>query len=111
MNELIELLESLSYPTYLQGSLPEEEPASFFTVWDFTTEDASHYDNDAKTNEIGYWVYFYSVNPEQCEEMLKKARTLLKDNDYIVEGPPRSAMAHRQEYSGKFITIYKINNY
>lgn len=109
--ELIKILESLGYPTYMQGSLGEDEPESFFTFWNFSADDSSHYDNDAKEYEIGYWVYFYSTNPLLPDEMLLKARKVLKENDFVVTGPGRSVMAHRQEFTGKVIEVYKITNY
>ena len=112
MNELlINLLESLGYPVFMQGSLPEDEPENFFTFWDFQADDASHYDNDSKNYEIGYWVYFYSIDPVLPEQMLLQARKLLKDNDFVIEGPGRSIQAHRPEYTGKFMSVYKIVNY
>lgn len=112
MNEkLIEILESFGYPVFMQGSLGEEEPESFFTFWNFSADDSSHYDNDSKSYEIGYWVYFYSINPELPDQILLEARKVLKENDYIPNGPGISVMAHRHEYTGKMIEVHKITNY
>lgn len=111
IDKLIELLETIGYPAFVQGSLPEAEPESFFTVWDFTTDDTSKYDNTAQSAEIGFWVYFYSVDPSLVDEVLIKARRMLEKNDYTPNNYPRSVMAHRVEYTGKFFTVYKLINY
>jgi len=110
-DELIKILESFGYPVFMQGSLPEEEPESFFTFWNFSSEDESHYDNDSKSYEIGFWVYFYSTDPVLPDEMLMQARKKLKENDFIPDGPGKHVMAHRTEFTGKLIEVYKIINY
>ena len=110
--EIIKLLESLGYPVYMQGSLPEDaNPEAFFTFWNFTAEDASYYDNDSKTYEVGYWVYFYSLDPVLPDTMLLEARKILKEHDYVPDGPGKSVMAHNKDYTGKVMEVYKIINY
>ena len=47
--KLIEILETMGYPAYLQGSMSEDDeyPESFFTFWNFDTEEIRHYNNKA----------------------------------------------------------------
>lgn len=109
--KLIELLETFGYKVFLQGSAPEVVPDSFFTFWDFSSSDASAYDNDSRVEEKGYWVYSYSIDPVECEEMINKAKKLLKENDFIPEGSGISVMAHNKDYTGKMLTVYILNKY
>ena len=58
-DKLIELLESLGYPVYRQGSFTEgqEYPRSFFTFWNPESPDHSHYDDANYGTEWTFSVY------------------------------------------------------
>ena len=47
-SELIEILETLGFPVFLQGSLNsvEEYPDNFFTFWNFDTPEAAYYSDN-----------------------------------------------------------------
>ena len=87
-DELITLLETLNFPVFLQGTLNsvEEYPESFFTFWNYETPEAAFYDNDANRAVWGFWVYFYSVDPELVQTQPEAARKLLKQNGWILQG-------------------------
>ena len=57
-NELSELLETLGYEVYEQGSFTdsEEYPEHFFTIWNDGTEALNYYDNK---EEWLYMVFHY----------------------------------------------------
>ena len=73
-NKLIEVLESIGYPVYLQGSFTEEQeyPDTFFTYWRFDAPEPSHYNNQAFSCNWGFWIYVYSDNPRTLEKETKR---------------------------------------
>ena len=81
--KLIEILETMGYPAYLQGSMSEydEYPESFFTFWNFDTEEIRHYNNKATFISYGFWVYFYSVNPALVENDQQSGHREYRNNN------------------------------
>lgn len=85
---LITLLKTFKYPVRLQGSLAPNEkyPDSFFTIWNNSTDDGAHYDNDAINFVWDFTVNFYSTKPTLVNTVLPQVRSLLRSNGWIVEG-------------------------
>lgn len=112
-SDLIALLQTLGYPVFLQGSMNANEayPDNFFTFWNFETPEAAFYDNDADRAVWGFWIYFYSVNPLLVETEPEKARKLLKQNEYILDGKANDIAVDRPTHTGAFFTVYKFENY
>lgn len=106
--KLIQLLSSFGYPVFLQGSLnpSEQYPDSFFTFWNFNNDDAAFYDDDTNCAVWGFWVYFYSVNPQLVESVPEQARGLLKQNDFILQGKATDIDVDRPTHTGAFFTTY-----
>lgn len=111
--ELISLLNTLKYPVFLQGSLQDTEsyPQSFFTFWNFSTPEAAFYDNDAGRAVWGFWIYFYSTSPLLVETEPEKARKLLKQNGYILDGKAHDIAVDKPTHTGALFTVYKYENY
>lgn len=111
--ELIDLLETFGYPVFLQGSLNsvDEYPESFFTFWNFETPEDSFYDNDATKAVWGFWVYFYSTDPDLVETIPEQARRLLKQNDWILQGKAHDITVDTPSHTGAFITVYRFERY
>ena len=112
-SDLIALLQTLNYPVFLQGALDTNEayPENFFTFWNFETPEAAYYDNDANRAVWGFWIYFYSTNPTLVETEPEKARKLLKQNGYILEGKANDISVDRPTHTGAFFTVFKFENY
>ena len=111
-SHLINLLESMGYPVYLQGSLLESEyPDSFFTVWDFEADELIHYNGDPFSCTWGFWVYFYSTSPELVESEPLKAKLLLTNNGYSVDGKPTSANSGTRTHTGSMLTARYLEIY
>ena len=111
--QLIALLETFGYPVYLQGSLASvgEYPESFFTFWNFSAPESAFYDNDANRCVRGFWVYFYSTDPQLVADQSEQARQLLKQNGFIPDGKPVDLTTDAPEHTGAMFTVYKIENY
>lgn len=104
--KLISLLELFGYPVYLQGSLlsTNDYPNSFFTFWNFQNDENLFYDNKTNASDFGYWIYFYSNDPELIENKIKEIKVLLKENKFIVQGPI-DAKSDIKSHTGKMLTI------
>ena len=112
-SELVELLETLDFPVFLQGSLNADEayPDSFFTFWNFSNPESAFYDDDANRCVWGFWIYFYSTDPKLVEEMPEKARRLLKQNGWILQGKAADVSVDKPTHTGALFTAYKFENY
>ena len=106
-DKLIELLESLGYPVYRQGSFTEGQqyPESFFTFWNTGSPDHSHYDNDNYGSEWAYGVYFYSSDPELPYKMISDARILLKQNKWIVPSKGFDVASDEATHTGRGLEV------
>ena len=106
--KLIEILETMGYPAYLQGSMSEydEYPESFFTFWNFDTEEIRHYNNKATFISYGFLVYLYSVNPSLVENVMKEIVAKLKENRFLITVAGMDADSGTKTHTGKMIEIY-----
>ena len=110
-DKLIEVLESLGYPVFLQGSLLEEQPYpdSFFTYWNDSTDGDSFYDNDENTIIWTYGVYFYSTDPLKVNSKLLEIKPLLKEAGFICTGAGYSVRSDEPTHTGRGIdVIYRM---
>lgn len=112
-SELIAKLETFGYPVFLQGSLDTDEqyPDSFFTFWNFETPEGEFYDDKPHRAVWGFWVYFYSVNPQLVEEKTEAARILLKANGWIPNGKPNDISVDVPTHTGSMFEIFGIEKY
>lgn len=111
--QLIDLLETLGFPVFLQGSLtsPEEYPESFFTFWLFSAPERAFYDDEANRCVWGFWVYFYSTDPALVAQKSEEARQLLKDGGFIPDGKPTDLPVDVPEYTGAMFPVYIAEEY
>lgn len=103
---LIALLETFGYPVYRQGSLSDTDtyPDSFFTFWNNDSPDHSHYDNTDYGTEWDFDVNFYSNNPDLTYSVLLQARTLLKENGWVIPEKGHDVMSDEPTHTGRGIT-------
>lgn len=85
---LIATLQTLKYPVFLQGSMSSDAvyPASFFTIWNNSTDDLNHYDNDTIAYTWDFDVNFYSNDPDLVNTVLLTSKTALKAAGFIIDG-------------------------
>lgn len=103
---LIALLETFGYPVYRQGSLSDTDtyPDSFFTFWNNDSPDHSHYDNTDYGTEWDFDVNFYSNNPDLVYSVLLQARSLLKENGWVIPEKGHDVMSDEPTHTGRGIT-------
>ena len=106
--KLINILESIGFPVFLQGSLnPEQKyPDTFLTFWNFETPEGLFYDNDSHSAVWGFWVFLYSNDPEIVETKTEQIRKLLKENGFILQGRGEDADSGRDTHTGRMLTLY-----
>lgn len=109
---LINLLESFGYPVFLQGSLDENEayPESFFTFWNNDSYDNNHYDNNPVSYTWNFDVNFYSIDPELVNTMLLNAKTLLKQNGFIITGKGYDVASDEPTHTGRGMNVLIIDD-
>lgn len=109
---LISLLETFGYPVKLQGSIGKDEqyPDSFFTFWNADSSDGDHYDNDAIFYVWDFDVNFYSVNPDLVNTVLLSAKTLLKQNGFIISGKGYDVPSDEPTHTGRGFNAQIIDN-
>lgn len=105
-DKLIELLETFGYPVYRQGSLSNDAtyPDSFFTFWNNQSPDHAFYDNTEYGTEWDFDVNFYSIDPDLTYSKLLEAKTLLKQNGWVVPGKGHDVMSDEPSHSGRGIS-------
>lgn len=83
---LIQLLETFKFPVIRQGSLTSGQayPDTFFTFWGSAEYGQSYYDNDTVSVVWDYDINVYSTSPDTAYSLLEQARTLLKQNGWII---------------------------
>ena len=107
---LIELLETFGFPVYRQGSLAKnaEYPDTFFTFWE-NPENETDYDNQTKFVIYDFNVYVYSNDPQVLADTLAAARTLLKQNNFIIISRGFDVSSDEQTHTGKGFEVGYIN--
>lgn len=107
---LITLLSTFNYPVYRQGSLAATAPYpdTFFTFWE-NPEQTTDYDNETKFVIYDFLVYVYSNDPETLADTLAAARTLLKQNNFIILSRGYDVASDEQTHTGKGFEVGFIN--
>ena len=102
-DKLIELLTSLGYEVYRQGSFAEGDtyPDSFFTFWQTDSPDHAHYSNKDYGTEWRFDVNFYSTDQELTYTVLAAARDLLKQNKFIVPSKGYDVSSDEPTHTGR----------
>ena len=109
-DKLISLLETFKDPVYRQGSMAADAayPDTFFTFWE-QPEQTIDYDNETKFVIYDFLVYVYSNDPAILASRLKSARTLLKQNNFIILTRGSDAMSDEHTHTGKMFEVAYIN--
>ena len=107
---LIELLETFGYPVMLQGSLLPDEPYpdTFITFWNDSTDDGAFYDNEEHKCVWSFTLNVYSVDPEIVNTLLVQAKSLLKQNGWIVMGKGYDVPSDEKSHTGRGIDVLFI---
>lgn len=112
-NELIQILHSFDYPVFLQGTLNDDRthPDSYFVFWNYQTTNGRYYDNKPSSTTWGFWVYFYSVDPDLVNTVLTTAGEKLASAGWIVEDDGEDAPSYEPSHTGRMLSCQYIKRY
>lgn len=107
---LIETLQSLGYPIIKQGTLGMDEsyPESFFTFWNNDVPGDEFYNNEEHSYIWNFDLNFYSSDPALVNTKLLEAKTLLKQQGFIVTGKGYDVASDEPTHTGRGINVQKI---
>lgn len=107
---LIETLEALGYPVFLQGTFAEDEeyPSSFITFFTLLGNDAAHYDNESVGTAWEYQVIFYSSDPSLVATVPNEIRSRLKSAGFIPQGRGRDIPSDEPTHTGWAMEFYYL---
>lgn len=107
---LIQTLQPLGYPIFLQGSLSDNDvyPESFFTFWNNAVDGDAFYNNVENEYIWDFDLNFYSSDPQLVNTKLLEAKELLKDKGFIATGKGYDVASDEITHTGRGIHIYKI---
>lgn len=107
---LIKTLEEFGYPVIQQGSLNENEqyPETFFTFWNNSTDENSHYDNKPNNYVWDFDLNVYSTNPETVNSLLLEAKEKLIKKGFIVNGKGYDVASDEPTHTGRGINVQII---
>lgn len=105
---LIQTLEALDYPVYLQGSIAKDDayPSSFFTYWIFGASDSGHYDGQPNFCDYGIWIYFYSSDRSLVDSVPIAAKAALRNVGFVFVGQPADAASDEITHTGVVLTAH-----
>lgn len=107
---LIKTIKEMGYPIIKQGSLSEDEnyPETFFTFWNNTSDDGSHYDNEPNTYIWDFDLNVYSSDPEKINKLLLDAKEKLIKKEFIVKGKGHDLISDEPTHTGRGINVQII---
>lgn len=108
---LVSTLEEFNYPVIRQGSLgaDTEYPETFFTFWNNSSDDGSHYDNKPINYIWDFDLNVYSNDPSLVEKLLLKAKEKLISKGFIAGGKGYDVLSDEPTHIGRGINIQIID--
>lgn len=104
---LIATIELLGYPVRRQGSFASDEtyPDDFFTYWNNTSDDGSHYDNKATSTVWDFDVNFYSTDVSRTYSELARCKEVLKNVGFVISGKGHDVISDEPTHTGRGMTV------
>jgi len=116
-DKLIEVLTSMGYvegeTIHLQGSYPAGKPYpdSFFTFWNTEVPEGVFLDNEPN---VAYWymqLNFYSNNPVLVNSEIERAKPLLKEAGFVVDGKGGDISSDFPAWTGRYVDLIFVEKY
>lgn len=99
-------------PILLQGSMLADEsyPDSFFTFWQNSSYSTAFYDEEETRIIWDFDLNAYSTSAITARNMLRTAKSILKDEGWIVDGGGRDVLSDEPTHTGRGINVIYITN-
>lgn len=104
------LTEAFNYPVIQQGSLSDNDAYydNFFTFFNNNSSDSNFYNNQETITIWDFDLNFYSNNPQLVNSVLLEAKTLLKENGFIVDGAGYDVISDETTHTGRGMNLIYI---
>lgn len=104
---LYNILKEICPVVKKQGTITVEKyPNRFITYWNFDNTEPVAYDNRKIKNVSGWWIYFYSTDPEDVDTTGIRIKDALEKNGFIIDGNPEDISVDVKTHTGCFLTAY-----
>lgn len=104
---LIDTLSHFNLPVIRQGSMAQDDkyPAEFFTFWNNSSDDESHYDNAPVSTVWDFDVNFYSSEPDNVSKTLTEAIGELRQAGFIISGKGYDVASDEPTHTGRGVNV------
>lgn len=111
--QIVDILEALGFPVFLQGTLGENEPfpPTFLTYTTVDSPDAFPFDNEPTHTAWEYQVIVYSNDRQTLEETAAASRTALKAAGFIPQGKGSDIPSDEPTHTGWICNYKLLTNY
>ena len=105
-SKLEEVFEALGLDYSRQGSYADtaDYPKSFYTFWNYETENG-HYDNETQKTIWLWQIYYYTCDPSTLYSGLDAFIKAAKAAGFVVEGQGYDIGSDRPDYVGRMVTV------
>ncbi len=109
-DKLQEVFDFLALPYYRQGSLTEDDdiPESYYTFWNTSTTDLSHYDNEPHRIEWTWQVWSFTDNAEDIYGIMDNLINAAVTAGFIAVGKGKDTATVSPAVYGREITLKYI---
>lgn len=111
--KLEKVFEKIGLDYSRQGSYSNESeyPPSFFTFWNYNTNEEAFYDNESNKAIWEWNVYYYTNDPSTLYSRMEEFIKLAKEEGFIPEGLGYDVASDRPDYPGRMVRIKYIEQY
>lgn len=109
-DNLIQILETLGYPVFRQGSMSDEEeyPSTFLTFWNNNSPNHAHYNNNEYGTAWDFNIFVYSEDPSKTYSVLLEARNALKEAGWITPSKGFDVDSDEATHTGRGLEVFYL---
>lgn len=109
-DNLIQILETLGYPVFRQGSMSDEEvyPSTFLTFWNNNSPNHAHYNNNEYGTDWDFNIFVYSKDPSKTYSVLLEARNALKEAGWITPSKGFDVASDEATHTGRGLEVFYL---
>jgi hypothetical protein len=109
-DNLIQILETLGFPVFRQGSMSDEEvyPSTFLTFWNNNSPNHAHYNNNEYGTDWDFNIFVYSEDPSKTYSVLLEARNALKEAGWITPSKGFDVASDEATHTGRGLEVFYL---